>query len=1046
MEASEFPIVGIGASAGGIEALEGFFRGLPSEPGLAIVIVTHLPPERESLLHEVVRHLTTMPVTTVTDEIELKRNSVFVLTSSAILTVKRRRLIVRHSASRRERKPIDIFFSSLAADVGELAVGVVLSGGDSDGTLGIKAIKERGGLTFAQAGDGFGPGHRDMPDSAIAAGFVDFAIPVDEMGEKLVQFARGGLDFESLLESSQGDVERQGIRRAMPEIYGLLRNQIGHDFSGYKINTFMRRVVRRMQVTQLTSIEGYVERLRRDPQEVHALFRDLLINVTNFFRDGDAFENLATSVVPKLFEGRGADDTVRVWVPGCATGEEVFSIAILLREYMDKLSAIPRVQVFATDIDERALAVARAARYPEALLDGVSPERRKRFFLLDGGSYVLSKDVRELCIFSPHSVIRDPPFSRIDLISCRNLLIYFGVEVQNQVIPTFHYALRPDGYLFLGSAENVGQFEDLFVSIEKKHRIFRRRSDVSSSLRLPVMLSALRPGNVNELVPRRVPLAGATLRRAVDEHVLERFSPAHVVANRDGDIVYYSNKTGKYLETPAGAPTRQLLTLARKRLRLELRSAFREAIETGHRVSREGVAVEVETGGVQHVNILIEPLPDGGSEPLYLIVFMDHGPLLSDEEALQRARTTQEGDALHVERELRDTRDRLQSMIEEYEAALEELKSSNEELVSVNEEMQSTNEELEASKEELQSVNEELHTVNAELSNKVEALDRANSDLQNLFESTEVATVFLDRALTIRSFTPSVARIFNILPGDRGRPITDLAGRLNLASLADDIAHVLAEQKPRERRVTTEDRTTHYLVRLSPYRGGDRQTEGIVIAFVDITNITRAEARQDVLIAELQHRTRNLLTVVQSIAQQTIGKGGPLEQFTSRLAALGRVQSLVSRGQTDTVDLGELVRLELDSLGALQEDKVRISGPQLLLPFELLQIFGLAIHELTTNALKHGALKQPTGSLSISWEVRQDEEQSLLLFDWNEAGVAIPAPPDRKGFGRELIERALAFTADAKSNLIFGPDGLRCHIELALRERPDYQPPNSAKP
>jgi two-component system, chemotaxis family, CheB/CheR fusion protein len=1039
MESPEFHIVGIGASAGGIEALEGFFRGLPSEPGVAIVIVTHLPPERESLLHEVVRHLTTMSVTTVADEAELKRNCVFVLNSSAILTVKRRRLIVRQTGSRRERKPIDIFFSSLAADVGELAVGVVLSGGDSDGTLGIKAIKERGGLTFAQTSDGFGPGHPDMPASAIAAGFVDFALPVDKMGEQIVQFARGGLDVDALLESSEGDPERLAIRDAMPEIYGLLRNQIGHDFSGYKMNTFMRRVVRRMHVAQLTSIDGYLERLRQEPQEVHALFRDLLINVTNFFRDGEAFENLATSVIPKLFEGRGADDAVRVWVPGCSTGEEVFSVAILLRECMDKLSAIPRVQIFATDIDERALAVARAARYPEALLDTVSPERRKRFFLLDGASYVLSKDVRELCIFSPHSVIRDPPFSRIDLISCRNLLIYFGAEVQNQVIPTFHYALRPEGYLFLGSAENVGQFDDLFVPIEKKHRIFRRRSDVSSGLRLPVMLNALRPGHVNDLVPRRVAMAGATLRRAIDEHVLEHFSPAHVVVNRDGDIVYYSSKTGKYLETPAGAPTRQLLTLVRKGLRLELRSAFREAVETGHGVSRDGVAIEIETGGVQIVNILIEPLAETGSEPLYLIVFVDHGPLLSQEEALSRARTTQQGDALHVERELRDTRDRLQSMVEEYETALEELKSSNEELVSVNEEMQSTNEELEASKEELQSVNEELHTVNAELSNKVEALDRANSDLQNLFESTEVATVFLDKALTIRSFTPSVARIFNILPGDRGRPITDLAGRLNLATLIDDIAYVLAEQKPRVRRVTTEDRTTNYLVRLSPYRSSDRQAQGIVIAFVDITNVTRAEARQDVLIAELQHRTRNLLTVVQSIAQQTIGKGAPLKQFTSRLAALGRVQNLVSRGQSDTVDLGELVRLELEALGALREDKVHISGPPLRLRFELLQIFGLAVHELATNALKHGALRQEAGSLLISWQVRGDQKQSSLLFDWKETGVTIPAPPERKGFGRELIERALAFTADAKSSLTFGPDGLTCHIELLLPESRDHR-------
>jgi two-component system, chemotaxis family, CheB/CheR fusion protein len=1033
----DFPIVGIGASAGGIEALEGFFRGLPSEPGFAVVIVTHLPPERESLLHEVVRHLTTMPVTTVSDEAELKPDCVYVLTSSAILTVKQRRLIVRQSGSRHERKPIDIFFSSLAADVGEMAAGVVLSGGDGDGTLGIKAIKERGGLTFAQVGDGFGPGHRDMPDSAIAAGFVDFAIPVERMGEMLVRFARGGLFKRDLLEMSQHNAEEQSVREAMPEIYGLLRNQIGHDFSGYKTKTFLRRVVRRMQVTQHTTIDGYVERLRQEPQEVNALFRDLLINVTNFFRDSDAFESLATSIVPKLFEGRDADDTVRVWVPGCSTGEEVFSIAILLREYMDKLSAIPRVQIFATDIDERALTVARAARYPEALLDSVSLERRKRFFLLDGGSYVLTKDVRDLCIFSPHSVIRDPPFSRIDLVSCRNLLIYLAADAQSQVIPTFHYALRPDGYLFLGSAENIGPFEELFVPIEKKHRIFRRRSDVGSNLRLPVMLSALRPGNVTGLAPRRLPMAGVALRQVIDEHVLERFSPAHVVTNRDGDIVYYSNKTGKYLEAPAGAPTRQLLTLARKGLRLDIRTALKEAVETGRSASREGVAVETESGGVQIVNILVEPLPDSGSEALYLILFVDHGPALSHQEALLRAHSTHEGDALYFERELRDTRDRLQSMIEEYETALEELKSSNEELVSVNEEMQSTNEELEASKEELQSVNEELHTVNAELGNKVEALDRANSDLQNLFESTDVATVFLDKALTIRSYTPNVARIFNILPGDRGRPITDLSSRLNLAGLAEDIGRVLAGEGMHERRVTADDGKTNYLVRLSRYLGGDRQTEGVVITFVDITNITRAEAQQDVLIAELQHRTRNLLTVVQSIAQRTIGNGAPLEQFSSRLAALGRVQSLVSRGRTDDVDIGDLIRLELESLGALQEGKVGISREPLALPFDLLQTFGLAVHELTTNALKYGALKQPTGSLSISWEVRQDDGQSLLLFDWNEAGVAIPTPPERKGFGRELIERALAVTAHAKSNLVFGPDGLTCHIELALPDRLD---------
>lgn len=1037
MNHSAFPIVGIGASAGGIEALEGFFRGLPPDPGFAIVIVTHLSPERESLLHEVVSRLTTMSVTTVADDIEVKPNCVFVLTSSAILTMEKRRLLVRKNVSRRERKPIDIFFSSLAIDIGEMAAGIVLSGGDGDGALGIKAIKERGGITFAQAADGFGPNHPDMPESAIATGFVDFAIPVEKMGEKLVEFGQGNRLIESMIEQSEQDSEEQGLQAAVPEIYAILRNQIGHDFSGYKVKTFMRRVVRRMQVTQHATIEGYVERLRQEPQEVNALFRDLLINVTNFFRDADAFEGLATWVIPKLFENRGAEDTVRVWVPGCSTGEEVFSIAMLLREHMDKLSAVPRVQIFATDIDERALSVARAARYPEALLDSVSPERRKRFFIPDGGSYVVSKDVRELCVFSPHSVVRDPPFSRIDLVSCRNLLIYFGADVQNQVIPTFHYALRPDGYLFLGSAENVSQFSDLFIPIEKKHRIFRRRSDVASSIRLPILVNTLKPGHLNELMPRR-PLSGLLLRQTVDEYVLDRFSPAHVVASRDGDIVYYSTKTGKYLEAPPGAPTRQLLTLARKGLRLDLRRVFREAVETGRSVSREGVALESDAGAVQIVDILVEPFGDKANGPLYMIVFLDQGPVLSREEAVMRASAAQHGAALHVELELRETRDRLQSMIEEYETALEELKSSNEELVSVNEEMQSTNEELEASKEELQSVNEELHTVNAELNNKVDALDRANSDLQNLFESTDVATVFLDRALTIRSYTPTIARIFNILPGDRGRPITDLSSRLNLAGLADEIGRVLAQGSVLERRVQTEDGTTHYLVRLSPYRDGNHKIEGVVIAFIDITTITLAESRQQVLISELQHRTRNLLTVVQSIARRTIEKGQPLDAFSARLASLGRVQSLVSGGSVDKIDLGDLIRFELEAIGANENSRVRVDGPPIALNFELLQTLGLALHELTTNALKYGALKNSGGTLTVSWQIRNDAGgPPKLALDWKETGVPIAKTPARRGFGRELIERALVASLQAESKMSFGADGLSCRIELPLGSHAD---------
>jgi two-component system CheB/CheR fusion protein len=1040
-EPDNFPIVGIGASAGGVEALEGFFRGLPNAPGVALVVVTHLSPDRESVLHEIIGRYTTCPVHVATNDMEVEINNIYVLPADAFLSIEKRRLQIRKRADRRERKPVDIFFASLANDVGELSAGIILSGGDSDGTLGVKAIKECGGLTLAQVADGFGPQHPDMPESAISTGLIDFALPVEEMGPKLVEFARSLETLDSIGATKNDVSDDSTIDQVMPEICGILRNQIGHDFSGYKTKTFMRRVQRRIYMSQLKTMDAYLERLRQEPQEVSALFRDLLINVTNFFRDAEAFDGLAKLVVPKLFEGRGADETIRIWVPGCATGEEVFSIGILLREHMDTLTAIPRVQIFATDIDERALAVARAARYPLGLLDSVSEQRRKRFFLSDGGSAVVSKDVRDLCVFSPHSVLRDPPFSRIDLVSCRNLLIYFGADAQNQVIPTFHYALRPQGYLFLGSAENVSQFDDLFNPLDKKHRIFRRRNDVAPRVRLPIIVNTLRPGQVGELAPRRASLTGIALRQVVDEQVLEHFSPPHVVVNRDGDVLYYSSKTGKYLEPPPGAPTRQLLTMARKGLRLDLRSIFREAVETGQTVVRGGVTIESD-GGVQIVTLTVEPLSDRGhGDPLYLVLFADQGPVLSPEEALTRVHASHDGTVYQIERELRETRDRLQSMVEEYETALEELKSSNEELVSVNEEMQSTNEELEASKEELQSVNEELHTVNAELNGKVDALDRAHADLQNLFESTNVATVFLDKKLVIRSFTPAVTHIFNILQSDRGRPITDLSTRLKMSGFIEDIASVFAGDGAIERRVESEDYTQNYLVRLAPYLDNDQKIEGVVVTFIDVTSLTRAERRQDVLIEELQHRTRNLLAVVQSIARQTLEKGKALNAFSTRLSALGRVQSLISVATDDQIDVGDIVRLELQAIGAPAEGRVKVTGPKVSLGFALTQTFGLALHELATNAVKHGALKDNLGQIEVIWSVRPDNESGpILIMDWLESGVEIKEQPSRKGFGRSLIERALGFTLRAKTELMFGANGVSCHIEVPLLPKSSEKP------
>ncbi|MGG5821895.1 CheR family methyltransferase [Falsiroseomonas sp. HW251] len=965
MEPKAFPIVGVGASAGGIEALEGFLQGLPDRPGLAVVVVTHLSPDRESLLHEILARYTPMPVQVAADGQRVEPDHVYVLPADALLGIERGRLrITKPNAGRRERKPIDIFFSALAADQGEHAAGVVLSGGDGDGTLGIKAIKERGGLTLAQVADGHGPGRPEMPESAIASGLVDLALPAAEMGTRLVEFAHGLRVLDDLTAAPGPLQDVRAVEDARAEICAILRNQVGHDFTAYKPKTFLRRVQRRMQVTALDTVEGYVELLRRDPEEVNALFRDLLIGVTNFFRDTDAFEALASTVIPRLFEGRGADDAVRVWIPGCATGEEVFSIAILLREHMDRLQVVPRVQVFATDIDARALAVARAARYPGPLLDSVSPERRARFFVPDGGSFLVTREVRDVCIFSPHSVLRDPPFSRIDLVSCRNLLIYFGADAQNQVLPVFHYALRPGGHLFLGTSENIGTFADLFAPVDKQNRIFVRRTDGTPAVRLPMTLIGLRPGRAMEPVPRPTVTGGIALRQAVEGQVLERFAPPFTVVNRDGEVAYTSAGTGKYLEVAAGLPTRQVLTMARKGLRLDLRTTLSEAVETGGAVTRRGIAVEEEDGRVQMVSLTVEPLRDrGGAEQLYLILFTDEGPVLSREEALGAVRAAQDGTAPRLEAELRETRERLQSLIEEYETALEELKASNEELVSLNEELQSTNEELEASKEELQSVNEELQTVNLELNAKVEALDRANDDLNNLFESTDVATVFLDRELRIRSFTPAAKRVFNLLPGDRGRPITDLSARIELPDFETDIAAVMAGGEPLERRLDHEEASAHYLVRLTPYRNGDRRIDGVVATFVDVTGLTEAEVYQRTLVAELQHRTRNLLNVVQAIVMQTLGREGTPKELTERLAALGRVQSLVSETGGGPVDLAAVIRLELRAhAAAVGDGRVTLAGPPVALGAERLQVLALALHELTTNAVKHGALKTGGGT------------------------------------------------------------------------------------
>jgi two-component system CheB/CheR fusion protein len=621
----------------------------------------------------------------------------------------------------------------------------------------------------------------------------------------------------------------------------------------------------------------------------------------------------------------------------------------------------------------------------------------------------------------------------MDLISCRNLLIYLNSELQGHVIPIFHYALKPNGFLFLGTSENISQHGDLFTSVDKKNRVFQRRGDGAAMPHLPVLFRrhGVAVGSVESKGP-----AGRSLRQSVETRVLERYAPAHVVVTREGDVINYSAGTGKYLEAPPGRPSRALMAMARKGLRLPLRSALHEAVESQRTVVRDNVELE----GVdksEFVRIAVEPLHDDDNETLYLVVFGDlRAPAaLEGPPAKQRKGKARDANLEQLERELRETRERLQSMAEEYETAIEELKSSNEEMVSVNEELQSTNEELETSKEELQSVNEELQTVNHELTVKIDELDRANSDLKNLYESTEIATIFLDRDLIIRSFTPAVTRIFNLIPGDRGRPLSDIAHHLDYPELPQDIQQVFGARQPLERRVNRRDGTAHYIVRALPYWTGSGKVEGAVLTFSDVTGLAQAEEQQRVLVAELNHRVKNMLTVIVSIATQTLKNSDDVEAgrdaFLDRLHAMARAYELVSRDQWGDVSLLDVVRQEVEPYRTGRDDRVVIEGPAVSLKPKLALSLGMIIHELGTNSVKYGSLSAAGGSLEISWAVERRSGTSLVL-DWIERGGPRGGKPSRHGFGLTLIEREVSHGLGGKAKIKFEDSGLRVNLRIPL--------------
>ncbi|MFY7867563.1 chemotaxis protein CheB [Roseateles sp.] len=890
-ELRAFPIVAIGASAGGLAAFEAFFAGLPSdvEPGMAFVLLQHLSPDYNSILGDLVQRYTTLPVQEAEDGMPLRANHVYVLPPNRDMACLNGLLqLLEPSAKRGHRLPIDLFFRSLAEDQGERAVAVLLSGTGSDGSQGLRDIKAHGGLILVQAPES--AEFDGMPRAALATGLVDFELDAAEMGAKLLIYAGRGA---TTMQPAEGNNKSDSQLR---KIYAQLRAQTGHDFSNYKPTTICRRIDRRMAVHQIDAVDAYARYLQQSPAEVEALFRDLLIGVTNFFRDPEAFHVLAQQGIPSLFEGKPADATIRVWVAGCSTGEEAYSIAMLLLEHMDSLPSGYRLQVFASDIDSRAIAVAREGRYPSSIATDVSAERLARFFVAeaDGTAYRVRKSLRDHLVFSEHNLIKDPPFSKLDLISCRNLLIYLGAELQKQVIPLFHYALKPGGSLFLGSSEGVGEFDLLFGAVDRKAKLYRRRPDVPGQPRagsgriqasLP-QLSAQRPAvpGAQGASFSAGPLRGgpqsaslmksSSLREITEQALLLQVVPAGALVNGQGDILYLHGRTGMFLElAPGEAGVNNILKMAREGLQHELSMALHKAAVLKDTVQVAGLRVRTN-GHFSRVDLTVRPVQPGalpaGQVPLFLVILEELGaadlapaaltPGLAGEaeSAIAATEGLGEGSAAsavaaaaadlallrlrveQLERELRAKDEYLQSTQEELESANEELKSANEEMQSVNEELQSANEELETSKEELQSVNEELATVNTELSTKVVDLSRANNDMNNLLAGTGIGTVFVDHQLRILRFTPAATQFINLIQSDTGRPVGHLVSKLvGYDRLVPDVQAVLDSLVSKSIEVETSE-GKWCTMRIQPYRTLDNVIEGAVISFVDITDMVRA--------------------------------------------------------------------------------------------------------------------------------------------------------------------------------------------------------------